>query len=338
MNKAFIKEIKNIAVIGGGFAGLATLYHLKKHFTGEFSLFDPRELGENASGISAGLLHAYAGAKGKLVRDGREGYAATLELLEFAQRHTKKEVAQKKGFLRIALREEQKQFFLDSSKKYHEDLEWWEAEQCQQAISALSPHPGIFIPSAYSIQTLHYLEGLWEGLRKEGVNWVKKEVRSLKELDAYDLVIVAGGAFTREIKECQHLPINQIKGQIAELEWPADLPALPYPIGSKMYIIPNPSKGTCMVGATFERNFISKDPDEVVFRERLLPELQELLPSFKTPKIISIRSGLRASAPRHLPMIHQLSERHWVLTGFGSKGLLYHSLYAKRAVELTQSI
>lgn len=69
------------AVIGGGFAGLATAYHLAAYGS-DVTVFDPNEVGSGgASSVAAGLLHPLT-PRGKIIWKGAEGLAAAKELIE----------------------------------------------------------------------------------------------------------------------------------------------------------------------------------------------------------------------------------------------------------------
>lgn len=69
------------AVIGGGFAGLATAYHLAA-FGSDVTVFDPHEVGTGgASAVAAGLLHPLT-PRGKLIWKGEEGFRAAKDLIE----------------------------------------------------------------------------------------------------------------------------------------------------------------------------------------------------------------------------------------------------------------
>ena len=55
-----------IAIIGGGFSGLAAAYYLLENCKANSTVYDPLGIGGGASGIAAGLLHTYAGLHCKL--------------------------------------------------------------------------------------------------------------------------------------------------------------------------------------------------------------------------------------------------------------------------------
>lgn len=60
-------EQRRYAIVGGGFAGVATAWHLLAHASSPVSvhLFDGAGIAGGASGAAAGLLHPYS-PKGKV--------------------------------------------------------------------------------------------------------------------------------------------------------------------------------------------------------------------------------------------------------------------------------
>ncbi|CAN0161412.1 unnamed protein product, partial [Ectocarpus fasciculatus] len=71
-----------VAVVGGGFAGLAAAYHLAA-FGSDVTVFDPHEAGtgSGASSVAAGLLHPLT-PRGKLIWKGEEGFEAAKHLIQ----------------------------------------------------------------------------------------------------------------------------------------------------------------------------------------------------------------------------------------------------------------
>lgn len=69
------------AVVGGGFAGLATAYHLAASGS-DVTVYDPNEVGTGgASSVAAGLLHPLT-PRGKKIWKGEEGLFDAKELIE----------------------------------------------------------------------------------------------------------------------------------------------------------------------------------------------------------------------------------------------------------------
>ena len=113
-----------------------------------------------------------------------------------------------------------------------------------------------------------------------------------------------------------------------ELAWPEEIPPLALPVISDLYIIPNRQQPSCFVGATFERNFSNLHPESSVAEAYLRPRAAALVPALKEAKLLSCKAGIRAMTQTHLPIVTQLNAKTWVLTGLGSKGLLYHAYLA----------
>lgn len=324
-----------IAIIGAGFFGLASAWHLLQHpkFSGaEVTVFDHKGIAAGASGTSAGLLHAYAGFKARFSWKGLEGLVSTLNLLKTASEHFQKPVYEKRGLLRIALTDVQKKYYKESSERYA-DLSWLSAEEVSEIHPELAAEPGLWIEHAYVVFPSMYLKGLWIACQAQGAIFENRSIQSLQELDAFDLIIAAAGAESLHIKELSLLPIHPLKGQILEFAWPSDIPPLKTAVTSQIYIIMSPDEKSCIVGSTYEREFSTTEPDIHEAKRLIFPELHALFPPLRGKEPISCRSGLRASTPMHLPLVEQISEKCWIATGLGSKGLLYHSLMAEELVK-----
>ena len=115
--------MKKIAIIGGGFSGLALCYNLLK-LGGNVIIFDGKGIGGGASGIASGLLHPYPGESTRLSWMGREGMKETKKLLQLVGKDVYKET----GILKVAVTQKQERAFRRLEEKYS-DVEWWEAER-----------------------------------------------------------------------------------------------------------------------------------------------------------------------------------------------------------------
>jgi glycine/D-amino acid oxidase-like deaminating enzyme len=321
-----------IAVIGAGFCGLATAWHLlNKLPVSSLVLFDQRGIGGGASGIAAGLLHPFSGAHAKLNRFGREGMIETHELLTISSQALGTPVFNQQGILRLALTEEQKNDFLLCQTKYPSDVEWLESEQCQRLFPYLTSKPGLWIKNGITINSSLYLKGLWKACQEKGALLNIREIRQLEELQDFDLKIFTIGAHPQLLP--LPIPLSSVKGQVLELEWPSHLPPLPFALNSQAYLIMNSSLKTCLAGATFEKDYLHSDPDLEIAKKEILPKVIAMLPHLESAPIINCYAGLRSVTPTHLPLIKQMNQNTWILTGMGSKGLLYHALMAKKLIE-----
>lgn len=322
---------KKIAIIGAGFSGLATAWHLLNRAPHlEITLFDSIGIGGGASGVAAGLMHPYAGAHAKLNWLGVEGMQSTLHLIKASEQALGQTVAKSQGLLRLALSEEQLNDFKRCSEKYS-DVKWRTSRECLEHYSGLSIHPGIWINSAVTVNCSLYLQGLWEACQKLGqIQLETTKITYLSDLEKFDQIVVATGAYIKEIEGLKNCAVTQVKGQILIIEWPKDLPKLTLPVNSQAYLVMNADGKSCVAGATFEKNFETTEPVLDIAIADLMPKIEAIIPGLKGAKIVSCRAGLRASTPDHKPLIKRLNEKCWIFTGLGSKGLLYHSLFAEK--------
>lgn len=319
-----------IAIIGAGFCGIAVVWHLLQlnpHL--DIDVFDPAGIGGGASGISAGLLHPFAGAHAKLNWLGREGMESTRQLLAISEKELGQPVADYSGLLRLAISEEQAQSFAKCASLYS-DVVWRDVQQCQEIAPGIAPFPGILIKSAIIVNTALYLRGLWQACQKYQVSLLQREIKSLEDLKDYDVVVVSAGAASKNLPELAHLPLTPVKGQVLLLEWPEGLPPLTITLNSQAYVVMNSDGKTCLAGATFERDFVNVEPELNAAVGDLMPKIGAMLPLLGGARVLECRAGIRASTPDHHPIIGSVGDNCWVITGMGSKGLLYHGLFAER--------
>lgn len=317
----------NIAVVGAGFSGIAAAYFLLKRYPeANLTLFDAKGIGAGASGIAAGLLHPFVGAHSKLNVRGREGYHATLQLLKIAEKSLRQKVFEVTGFYRIATDQTQLENFTESSEKYPD----------------IQPAPlpegllgkGFILENAITVDTQKYLEGLWKACAEMGAVFERREFSDCDGLSGFDIAVLAIGAYAHTIKETENMPVSRIKGQVVKLEWPNGLPYFDRPINSYNYMIMHPEKQSCTLGATYERVFLSEEPNMEAALRDMMPKARVFFPGIEGFKPISCLSGVRASCPGRMPVIRQLNQRTWVITGMGSRGLLYHALYAEELAQM----
>jgi glycine/D-amino acid oxidase-like deaminating enzyme len=327
-----------IAIVGAGFSGLATAWILlqnKQQF--EIVLIDAEGIGAGASGVAAGLMHPFAGAHSKLNQWGREGFEASLELLKVSEKALGRSPYRISGILRPTFLPLQAEEFKIASEKYPDEIEWLTQEGVKTLIPGIADAPGILIKKGITVFPGDYLQGLWLACKELGAVFVQKKISELDELSDFDAVVVAMGAHCAHLKELTHLPLSYTKGQILELEWPTGVPPLPMPINSQIYCVMHPDNKRCLAGSTYERKFHSAGIDVEVAKREICPKLELIYPPLRDAKIIGCHTGIRVSAPQHLPLLKRVNDRCIVLTGMGSKGLLYHALFARRLAEMLEA-
>ncbi|MDP1880894.1 MAG: FAD-dependent oxidoreductase [Parachlamydiaceae bacterium] len=323
-----------VAIVGAGFCGLAVAWNLLKRFPDvTVTLYDKNGIGGGASGIAAGLLHPFSGAHAKLNRKGFEGIEETKQLLNIASDALNEPVISvNKGILRLALTQLQEGDFKFCAKNHPNETAWLDSDECQKLIPQCTAVPGLWIKDGITVHCLKYLNGLWKACEKKGAQLVIQSIENLQVLNTFDQIILTIGSGFKYLPELK-LPLTFVKGQVLELQWPLDIPPLNYPINSNTYIAMKEGNQSCFVGATYERDFSHEFEDIEIAKNELLSKAIELYPPLKDSQILKSYAGVRVSTPNHLPIIKEISPNQWILTGMGSKGLLYHALYAKELVD-----
>ncbi len=310
--------MQRIAVLGAGFAGVAVCWFLLQRKDVNITLIDRTGPGAGASGTSAGLLHPYTGPHAKVPWNGLEAFEQTRQLLQETAPHA----CRVDGILRVAMTEEQSKSFLQTSQN-HPKVRW--IDDCRTIYSPLIHTSGILIQEGLVVDSRDYLHTLWQLCEARGVLFEQREIVSLDDVAGYDQVVVALGAEMANLSEFAHLRMRQVKGQIIRIKWPTAVPQPSLPITGGIYLVPGDE---VIIGATYEKPPFPSDVDFA--QKELLPKLYEMIPTLDRIDVIGASAGLRAVLPGHRPRVESYNPRTWIITGFGSKGLLYHALLAKQ--------
>ncbi len=288
-----------IAIVGAGLAGLAAAYFLIEKGIG-VTLFDEKGVGGGASGVCSGLLHPYPGLGARLSHLADEGIELAHQLIGVAQVETSLPLMLTEGILRQAVDAEQKQRLMSYA----------DVEQIEGDLFLLQRGRTVFC--------LDYLQALAAFLQKRGAIFVRQKIENLEEMGSFDRILLAAGF---GVKSFVQLPVKYLKGQLLCYKG-----AVPFAKSfiSKGYIAR--TREGFEVGATYERNFTSEAP--------CLETAEKLLP-FYPGELIGVKAAVRVCGRAHyLPIVEQLSERLFVFTGLGSRGLLYHGLFGRKVAEM----
>ncbi len=313
-----------IAIIGAGFCGLSLSHFLLQSGSCHVTLFDPNGVGGGASGIATGLLHPYAGEQGRRSWRASEGIRATFALLKQVEAVTGRIVASYDGIVRLVHNEGQKAAFLSHIERF-EDVE------------QIDEH-SFLIKSGITVHSQSYLQGLWEMIAQARGILVQKSVTALSDLESYDHVVLAAGSGIAGFLEAKGLRFKRTKGQVLTAEVPPLLQeGLQSTIG-KGYLVQGASPGVCYLGSTYERLFSSESPDRSFAEQEILPKAAVFFPQVDQLRIVNCSSGIRVTRPGHYhPIIARFSLSSWMLTGMGSRGLLYHAYLAELLAQAIQT-
>lgn len=211
------------------------------------------------------------------------------------------------------------------------------------------------------IDTRLYLRLLWEYVQSlyKDAEWSRQVILNVDSVSKFhDLVIVSPGSSTAilwpALLPYLHLTVGY------HLLYPdpgaASNNPLKYSLLSGEYMIPHPSiPNHLLCGATKESTSYHSPRKELslaAIKPRLHPFLCQLYPSLSTVEPISTWGGVRTfirrkpipseNGERFTPPALPIIDRHpehphiWVMTGFGSRGLIHHSIagdYLAQAIE-----
>jgi glycine/D-amino acid oxidase-like deaminating enzyme len=176
-----------------------------------------------------------------------------------------------------------------------------------------------------------YLAGLRLLCVERGVVFREQTVAGWEELEAFDGVVWAAGAGIRPLlRGIDRFGLRPTGGRALVCRagrYP------PCPIGGEALIAPTSEEGIYTIGSTYERG---------EWNPVALQELREKAGRIYPPSLeweeLEVRQGVRLGRePLYRPIAEQVSDREWLLGGFGSRGLLYHALLAEELAEKVRS-
>jgi len=252
-------NINDVAIVGGGLAGLSAAYHLlEKTATNKneedsdplhLTVFDNAPVGTGgASSVAGGLLHPFS-PRGKLIHLGIEGLEATNHLLSVASQFEPKCILRDQMY-RLALTEQHEQQLRETALKFPQHCDWLDTHDMNLVCHTTESRGGLRFKSGKVIHVPTYLQGLWKACQelssKSGgdIEWVllQQEEEQQEEpsspppqtqeewktlLRSFDTVILSAGAgllqnqlVTSESAERSDWPVQLVRGQSVELKVP----------------------------------------------------------------------------------------------------------------------
>mmetsp|Transcript_16961 Transcript_16961/g.23572 ORF Transcript_16961/g.23572 Transcript_16961/m.23572 type:complete len:549 (+) Transcript_16961:135-1781(+) len=297
-------DINNVAIVGGGLAGLSAAYHLlektivNKNEEGYDSLrltvFDTAPVGTGgASSVAGGLLHPFS-PRGKLIHHGIEGLDATNHLLSVASKYEPKCILRDQMY-RLALTEQHEQQLRETAIKFPQHCDWLDTHDMNLVCHTTESRGGLRFKSGKVIHVPTYLQGLWKACQelssKSGgdIEWVllqqdeqeqepslpppqtQEEWKSM--LRRFDTVVLSAGAgllqdqlVTTKNPEKSDWPVQLVRGQSVELKVPTTTAPTPSyeAVLCGKYATPLVDSTKMLIGATHEFQPEAMPVEEVV--------------------------------------------------------------------------
>lgn len=302
-------------VAGRGFGGLAIAYFLKKRFPKKnVILFDPYPLGQSASGAASGLLEPIGGRLAIRSPLATEGLRATRSLLETVSQFLGKKVFFEGGVLHTPIDQKQRSLFLKKVEEFPDQFGWTQEGE-------------LLVKEGVNVFSKAYLEGLFSLVESMGVEFCPVNVPIDSEVK---MIFICIGSGIQEILPDQFRLTRGQAMQVKKQNTTFDLPKV-----HKGYVALDLDPSIYHVGSTYERENLHLPPNKASALHELRERNRELYGEIDHLEVVEIRSGTRVFCrdETRLPKIIRIAPNQIVLSGFGSKGLLYHALYAKKVVE-----
>lgn len=287
-----------IAIIGEGIAGLACAFYLKEN--AQITVFASDK---GASYAAAGMMHKFVGDTGHKSVYADEAYEASAHILESFPSDCYK----KTPILRKILTSNMKEGFFNYKGT---DIEFMDEDNVK-------------ILDGYLIDVPKYLEKLKTFLAKHKVNFVKQFILPNSDFSEFDYVLICAGYGIKELMP--DLKMKYLKGQafIYDNVYEHKLPLI-----AKGYLAPFSDK--VVIGSTYERQFTTAEPDLGKAHALLKDPISCHFKPYdeKTPR--SVLAGVRVAHPNfNHPKVIKRDDKTFVITGLGSRGLLYHGFLGK---------
>jgi glycine/D-amino acid oxidase-like deaminating enzyme len=189
-----------IAIVGGGYAGLASAFKLSKNVI-SINIFDRTSVGfGGASAVSAGLLHPLS-PQGRLLWRGAHGYESTKELLDVASKYDKNVYSQINLF-RPIISDKQHTIWNKAAVNLPEWLESVDLSEYSQQTGVRDLNPNtlaaVRIRNALLVDSPLYLQALWRAISDTDslkTEWHVASDVDVQQLSAqFDAVILSCGA------------------------------------------------------------------------------------------------------------------------------------------------
>ncbi len=332
--------IYNYVILGAGLAGLSLADALQEH-TERILVLDTRGIGAGASGTPVGMINPATGRRGKKVWHVEKALPSIHQSLQSAASFADQPLYVRKGILRPARDQE----MADEMHKRYRKSEWppgwcyWltekEIQQFHPGIHCVSG--GLWLPVGMAVRVPNYLQALARKFADQnGEIRIRPSYTYHSYRDSYwqistdrdekiktrKLVFASGAGVLKETI-WEWVPLNAVKGQVAQFKFEHPLP-FGHSISSKGYLA-HTDQHHLTVGSTYEHNYEDGQPNEKGLA-RLTDIMHSILPELSESGTLERQwAGFRVSSDDHKPVLgpHPTLKNIFLFTGLGSKGLLH---------------
>ncbi|MBX2834690.1 MAG: FAD-dependent 5-carboxymethylaminomethyl-2-thiouridine(34) oxidoreductase MnmC [Micavibrio sp.] len=304
-----------VAIIGGGLAGCALAYVLKRAGAEPVIYEADDSLACGASGNSLGLYNPRFSA----LRDAQSDFytaAFSLAVRSFAEIS---EIEWRPcGALHLMNDEKKITRFPQTYQNWRweeEHLRLVNADEASEIAGVGLDYPALYLPESGTVSP----EKLCHAYTRGAEIHLNTHIEALEDIRADKVVLACGFAAK---KFFPWLELRTVRGQLTEVRGTFATEKLKACLCYGGYMSPANEKGVHVVGATFQRwldhsKTKTEDNDENIAK---LSAVNENLA--RDLKVVGHRAGLRTTSRDHFPLIGALGGRDYISTGHGSHGIL----------------
>ncbi len=284
-----------------------------------------------ASAVAAGLANPFAGQRIRKFWNADQSYQdllATLELASAQNTYTPT------GILRPAISEAQASEFCERSVSDPNSVTWLSSGLMQKDYPSVRAPLGAAITTGGVVDTPQMLSAIFNTLPPNGTilsenlaSWkdngsnVTAVLASGTRLSAKTMILALGAGYT-SFPELSCLNLHCIKGQVLQTSIPAGI-SVPLPVSGFGYIVPLRSR--LILGTTYEHSYPNDKPTPEGMN-KILALTRQMIPRVDSATIHRTSAGIRVGVSgTRLPIVGPITKNVWILTGLGSKGLLFGS-------------
>lgn len=333
-NRLIREGPQSVAIVGAGFAGLFTALAFARRGV-SVTLFDQNERPcQDASG------NTQAATMPMLTAEPSDQAKASLLALAYLPRAFSGELSEifnQTGALILARRD--KEF-----SRFERFIQWANApknlarivdpEEATALAGVKISENALYLPTAGWLHPKKLAEVILRTSQERIEFRASARIDSLEDLNSFEKIVLANSFDCVRLLPNAPLAYAKVRGQVIDLESSTISENLKCILSAEKYIVPGHNQ-MHSVGSTYSRTNESLDVDWGEAQE-IHSALIERFPDLclERAPIQSSRVGFRMSTPNYLPYVSQVDSRVYVNAGYGSKGLLYASLFGANLAAL----
>ena len=312
-----------VNIIGGGLAGCALAYVLKREGAEPVIYEAADHIASGASGNDVGLYNPRFTAEFDAVGQFySRAFHAALKVFEGFGDAIEWNPC---GALHLMNDEKKQRRFPKTVKNWgwgEEGMRIVSAQAASDISGVQIPYDCLFLSQSGTVSPkklcAHYAQGVEV--------YLNSPVDDLNMLDG-DVTVLANGVRCLSFNEASHLPLKAVRGQITYIKQSDRTAALKTTIGYGGYMAPS-INGVHCVGSTFQRwldhsDLIEEDDKDNI--DKMVKNLTELAGAYD---VCGARAGVRTTSKDHFPVVGALDENLYISTAHGSHGILSSLLSA----------